>query len=229
MMTWLRGVLIATLCLLAGTAATVIVAGRDGGSAPVSSPVGSPVGAAQPDLNQLSEAMLIDESVVPELPGTSWGRMVAVPRGAEPQVSPAGCELFLSQGAASQKGLAMRSSRNASIGVAVSVTERRPDLAELVDRCRVFTYEGPNAHSVVTLGPLNVGELPDGAIATLMHCTTTKPGQTLAWDIALVAGFHRGVLVSAEYTPGPQGGPFDDRLAAGLVDVYRAQITGLDR
>ena len=62
-----------------------------------------------------------------------------------------------------------------------------------------------------------------------MHCRTTKPGQTLALDIALVAGFHRGVLVSAEYTPGPQGGPFDPRLAAGLVDVYRAQIAGLDR
>ena len=223
MMAWLRVVLIATLCVLAGTAAMVIVVGSP------EPRTAAPVGGAKPDLNQLSEAMLIDESVVPQLPGTSWGRMVAVPRGPEPQVSPAGCELFLSQGAASQKGLAMRSSKNAAIGVAVSVTEQRPDLAELVRQCRVFTFEGPTASSVVTLGPLDVRDLPDGAIATLMHCRTTKPGQTLAWDIALVAGFHRGVLVSAEYTPGPQGGPFDPRLAAGLVDVYRAQIAGLDR
>lgn len=227
MMMWLRLVLIATLCVLAGTATTVLVVGVEEPGRP--DPMAAPVTGAKPDLNQLSEAMLIDESVVPELPGTSWGRMVAVPRGAEPQVSPAGCELFLSQGAASQKGLAMRSSKNAAIGVAVSVTEHRPNLVELVDQCRTFTYEGPDARSVITLGPLNVGDLPDGAIATLMHCTTTKPGQTLAWDIALVAGFHRGVLVSAEYTPGPQGGPFDARLAAGLVDVYRAQIIGLDR
>ena len=226
MMTWLRLVLIATLCVLAGTAATVIAVGGDQPRTPA---VSSAANGAKPDLDQLSEAMLIDESVVPELPGTSWGRMVAVPRGAEPQVSPEGCELFLSQGAASQKGLAMRSSKNAAIGVAVSVTEHRPNLVDLVDHCRVFSYEAPNARSVVTLGPLNVGDLPDGAIATLMHCVTTKPGQTLTWDIALVAGFHRGVLVSAEYTPGPQGGPFDDRLAARLVDVYRAQITGLDR
>ena len=101
----------------------------------------------------------------------------------------------------------MRSSKNAAIGVAVSVTEQRPDLAELVRQCRVFTFEGPNASSVVTLGPLDVRDLPDGAIATLMHCRTTKPGQTLAWDIALVAGFHRGVLVSAGVHPGPAGRP----------------------
>ena len=161
MMAWLRVVLIATLCVLAGTAAVVIVVGSP------EPRTAEPVGGAKPDLNQLSEAMLIDESVVPQLPGTSWGRMVAVPRGPEPQVSPAGCELFLSQGAASQKGLAMRSSKNAAIGVAVSVTEQRPDLAELVRQCRVFTFEGPNASSVVTLGPLDVRDLPDGAIATL--------------------------------------------------------------
>ena len=59
----------------------------------------------------------------------------------------------------------MRSSKNAAIGVAVSVTEQRPDLAELVRQCRVFTFEGPNASSVVTLGPLDVRDLPDGAIS----------------------------------------------------------------
>ena len=219
----LRLALIATLCALAAAAAAVIVVG-------FATPAGSgPATTARPDVSFLNESILIDESAVPALAGTSWGRMVAVPRGAEPQVSPSGCELFLSQGAASQKGLAMRSSKNSSIGVAVAITDQRPNLVALLDHCRVFTFEGPGASSVVSLGPLTVTDLPEGAIATLMHCTTTKADRTLAWDIALIAGFHRGVLVSAEYTPGPEGGPFDARLAAGLVGVYRAQIAALDR
>lgn len=219
----LRLLLIATLCALAATATAVIVVG-------FAKPTGSgSATAAQPDVSVLTESMLIDESAVPALAGTSWGRMVAVPRGAEPQVSPQGCELFLSQGTASQKGLAIRSSRNASIGVALAITDQRPNLVALLEHCRDFTFEGPGASSIVSLGPLTVPDLPEGAIATLMHCTTTKPDRTLAWDIALIAGFHRGVLVSAEYTPGPEGGPFDARLAAGLVGVYRAQIAALDR
>lgn len=220
MTTRLRLALIASLCCLAGAAAALIVVGfAKPGSVTV----------AKPDLNYLSESMLIDESAVPALAGTTWGRMVAVPRGAEPQVSPTGCELFLSQGPAAQKGLAMRSSKNASIGVAMALTDRRPNLAALLERCKVFTFDGPSARSVVSLAPLTVADLPEGAIATLMHCKTIKADRTLAWDIALIAGFHRGVLVSAEYTPGPQGGPFDAHLASGLVGVYRAQIASLDR
>ena len=87
----------------------------------------------------------------------------------------------------------------AAIGVAVSVTEQRPDLAELVQRAASSVRGPTTASSVVTLGPLMSGDLPDGAIATLMHCRTTKPGRATAWDIALVAGFHRGVG-GAEYT-----------------------------
>lgn len=216
-----RLLLIATLCTLAAAAAAVIAVG-------FTKPAGSGTATtARPDLSVLNESMLIDESAVPTLAGTTWGRMVAVPRGAEPQVSPPGCELFLSQGTASQKGLAMRSSKNASIGVAVAITDERPNLAALLEHCRVFTFDGPGASSVVSLGPLDVTDLPEDAIATLMHCTTTKADRTLTWDIALIAGFHRGVLVSAEYTPGPEGGPFDAHLAAGLVGVYRAQLAGL--
>ena len=50
----------------------------------------------------------------------------------------------------------------------------------------------------------------------------------LAWDIALVVGYHRGVLVTAQYKPGPRGGAFDSRLASNLGEVYRAQIAKLD-
>jgi hypothetical protein len=50
----------------------------------------------------------------------------------------------------------------------------------------------------------------------------------LAWDIALIVGYHRGVLVTAQYTPGPQGGAFDGRLASSMDEVYRAQIAKLD-
>ena len=184
--------------------------------------------AAPAELRDLDEALLIDESVVPPLEGTTWGSMVAIPRGAEPQVSPAGCVLFLSQGPAAEKGLAMRSSKEASIGVSLSLGGPRPDLAALATDCRVFTFDGAGARSRVELETMPTAGLPDGAISTLMHCRTVKTGETLVWDIALIVGYHRGVLVSAQYTPGPRGGPFDDRLASSLADVYRAQIAKLD-
>ena len=185
-------------------------------------------GTSNTELHNLDEAMLIDESVVPPLEGTTWGSMVAVPRGAEPPVSPAECVLFLSQGPAAEKGLAMRSSKNASIGVTLSVGGPRPDLSALRDECGVFTFTGAGASSRVELEPMPVADLPDGTISTLMHCRTVKADQTLAWDIALIAGYHRGVLVTAEYTPGPQGGPFNSEVASGLGEVYRAQIAKLD-
>ena len=183
---------------------------------------------APSDLRDIDEAMLIDESAVPPLEGTTWGRMVAVPRGAEPPVSPADCVLFLSQGPAAEKGLAMRSSKNASIGVTLSVGGPRPDLPLLVEECKVFTFTGAGANSRVELAPMPVADLPDGVISTLMHCRTVKADQTLVWDIALIVGYHRGVLVTAEYTPGPQGGAFDSGLASRLGEVYQAQIRKLD-
>ena len=83
-------------------------------------------------------------------------------------------------------------------------------------------------NSRVELEPMPVADLPDGAISTLMHCRTVKTDQTLVWDIALIVGYHRGVLVTAQYTPGPQGGAFDNQLASSLGDVYRAQVQKLD-
>jgi len=184
--------------------------------------------AAPSELHDLDQAMLIDEGSVPPLAGTTWGSMVAVPRGAEPPVSPAACVLFLSQGPAAEKGLAMRSSKNASIGVTLSVGGPRPDLPALIDECKVFTFAGAGANSRVELAPMPVAGLPDGAISTLMHCRTDKADQTLVWDIALIVGYHRGVLVTAEYTPGPQGGAFDNKIASRLGEVYLAQTAKLN-
>jgi len=221
MKTRLRLTFVAALCCLAIAVGFLIVHGaRDRESQSTAGP--------RTELHNLDEAMLIDESVVPPLEGTTWGSMVAVPRGAEPPVSPAECVLFLSQGPAAEKGLAMRSSKNASIGVTLSVGGPRPDLSALRDECGVFTFTGAGASSRVELEPMPVADLPDGTISTLMHCRTVKTDQTLAWDIALIAGYHRGVLVTAEYTPGPQGGPFNSEVASGLGEVYRAQIVKLD-
>ncbi len=185
-------------------------------------------GSGQTELQNLDEEMLIGESVVPPLEGTTWGSMVAIPRGSQPAVSPADCVLFLSQGPAGEKGLAMRSSKNASIGVTLSVGGPSPDLPALREECGVFTFAGPGVNSRVELEPMPVADLPDGAISTLMHCRTVKSDQTLVWDIALIVGYHRGVLVTAQYTPGPQGGAFDNQLASSLGDVYRAQVQKLD-
>jgi len=216
-----RLVFVAALCCLVAIAGLLIANRSDDREA-------QPTVAAPSELHDLDEAMLIDESAVPPLEGTTWGRMVAVPRGAEPPVVPASCVLFLSQGTAAEKGLAMRSSKNASIGVTLSVGVPRPDLPALVDECKVFTFEGAGASSRVELAPMPVADLPDGAISTLMHCRTDKADQTLVWDIALIVGYHRGVLVTAEYTPGPQGGAFDSGLASRLGGVYQAQIRKLD-
>jgi len=216
-----RLVFVAALCCLVAIAGLLIANRSDDREA-------QPTVAAPSELHDLDEAMLIDESAVPPLEGTTWGRMVAVPRGAEPPVVPASCVLFLSQGTAAEKGLAMRSSKNASIGVTLSVGVPRPDLPALVDECKVFTFEGAGASSRVELAPMPVADLPDGAISTLMHCRTDKADQTLVWDIALIVGYHRSVLVTAEYTPGPQGGAFDSELASRLGEVYQAQIRKLD-
>ena len=51
----------------------------------------------QTELRNLDEQRLIGESDVPPLKGTTWGSMVAIPRGPQPSVSPAACVLFLSQ------------------------------------------------------------------------------------------------------------------------------------
>jgi len=216
-----RLVVVAVVCCLAAIAGLLLVKRSRDSEA-------QHAVAAPSELHDLDEAMLIDESAVPPLEGTTWGRMVAVPRGAEPPVSPAACVLFLSQGTAAEKGLAMRSSKNAAIGVTLSVGVPRPDLPSLVDECKVFTFAGAGANSRVELAAMPVADIPDQAISTLMHCRTVKADETLIWDIALIVGYHRGVLVTAEYTPGPQGGAFDSRLASRLAEVYQAQIHKLD-
>ena len=222
--TRLRLALIAALCCIA-VGVAFFVGSRHRGPPDTGAPNG---GSGQTELQNLDEEMLIGESVVPPLEGTTWGSMVAIPRGPQPSVSPAACVLFLSQGPAGEKGLAMRSSKNASIGVTLSVGGPSPDLPALREECGVFTFAGPGVNSRVELEPMPVADLPDGAISTLMHCRTVKTDQTLVWDIALIVGYHRGVLVTAQYTPGPQGGAFDGQLASSLGEVFRAQVQKLD-
>lgn len=183
---------------------------------------------AASDLHHLSESMLVDENAVPPLAGTSWGRMVAVPRGSAPPVKPPQCSLFLSQGHALQKAMAMRSSQGAAIGVELAIDDQRVDLATLRDDCAFFTLDSPGIRSSVRLERTCIAGVADGAISTLMHSQTTTGGTSVAWDIALVAGYHRDVLVTAEYTPGPGGGPFDDKLASTLPALFRAQVVRLD-
>ncbi len=180
------------------------------------------------DLPYLTESMLVDERVVPALNGTTWGRMVAVPRGAAPPVKPPECALFLSQGDALQKGLAMRSSQGAAIGVELAIDDHRVDLVKVRDDCASFSLDAPGIRSSVRVEPTCLAGLADGAISTLMHSETSTAGKSVSWDIAMVAGYHRGVLVTAEYTPGPRGGPFDSTLASKLPALFQAQLDRLD-
>jgi hypothetical protein len=205
-------------CLLIALAGGVIVIARpDPDSA-----------QTRPDLSNLDASMLINEDSVPAVADTSWGQMVAVPRGVAPPVSPAGCGLFLSQAPASQKGLAMRSSKGTAIGAELAITDEQHDLDALVRDCRTFSFDGGGTQARVELEALNIPDPPADTVGTLMRCQSVTAGKTLSWDIAMIAGYHRGVLVSVQYTPGPVGGPFDSELADTLPGIYRAQIAKLD-
>lgn len=203
-------------------AGCVVLAHLSRGGAPdVDPPTGT-------DLPFLSESMLVDENAVPPLDGTKWGRIVAVPQGSATPVNPPGCALFLSQGDASQKALAMRSSQGAAIGVELAISDQRVDLATLRDTCAYFTLNSPGIRSSVHLERTCIDGLADGAISTLMHSETTTRAETVTWDIAMITGYRRGVLVTAEYTPGPRGGTFDKNLASTLPALFQAQVDRID-
>ncbi|CAN5599445.1 hypothetical protein BH09ACT7_BH09ACT7_25990 [soil metagenome] len=155
-------VLSTAVCLLIALAGGVVILARPG----------PPIAPDPPDLSYLDESMLLDEGAVPAVPGTSWGAMVAVPRGVAPPVSPPGCGLFLSQAQASQKGLAMRSAKGTAIGVELAITEEAHDLDALVGECRSFTFDGGSTRSRVELGPLAVEGLPAHAVGT--SCTAGR-------------------------------------------------------
>ena len=70
--------------------------------------------------------------------------------------------------------------------------------------------------------------LADGAISTLLHSETATRGTSVAWEVAMISGYHRGVLVTAEYTPGPRGEQFDTELASKLPALFQALIDRLD-
>jgi hypothetical protein len=88
--------------------------------------------------------------------------------------------------------------------------------------------DSPGIRSSVHLERTSLAGVGDDTISTLMHSETTVHGESIAWEIAMVAGYRRGVLVTAEYTPGPRGGPFDTELASALPALYQAQVERLD-
>ncbi|TRW78550.1 hypothetical protein FK535_24625 [Mycolicibacterium sp. 018/SC-01/001] len=182
-----------------------------------------------PDLTYLTEAMLVDQSAVPSMTGTQWATIVASPQGGPAPVRPAECGVFLSQGDVTQKALGLRSMNGAAIGVELALTPTPVRIDGLADRCASFSLTTPALHSETRLAAPPFGDVPAGSVAVLMHTRTSTDTQSLAWDIAMIVGVHRGVLVTAEYTPGPRGGRFDPALAAALPDLYRAQVTRLDK
>lgn len=193
--------------------------------APVERAAGRPV---LPDLYYLTEKMAVDQGTVPALPGTQWGTIIASPQGGPAPVRPPECGVFLSEGEASQKVLALRSSNGAAIGVELALTPHPVDVEGLVDRCASFFLTTPALRSTTHLEAAPFGPIPPEAISVRIHTTTTTDRQSLAWDIAMIVGIHRGLLVTAEYTPGPHG-VFDPTLAAKLPPLYRAQVARLDK
>lgn len=182
-----------------------------------------------PDLYYLTENMPVDQSSVPALPGTQWGIIIASPQGGPAPVTPPECSLFLSQGDTTQKALALRSSNGAAIGVELAVTPHPVAVDGLVERCASFSVTTPALRSATRLEAADFGPTPPGTISVLMHTRATTDTQSFAWDIAMIVGTHRGLLVTAEYTPGPRNGVYDPGLASKLPALYRAQIARLDK
>lgn len=116
----------------------------------------------------------------------------------------------------------------AAIGVELAIIDPRPDLNALFDSCRTFSVDVEGGQSSVQLRPLDFDDLPNGAVGVLQHCATTRGGQTVEWDVATIFGYHRGVLVEAEYTPGPRGEAFDNALGSSIDEIFRQQLTRLD-
>ena len=181
-----------------------------------------------PEIHYLTENMLVDQNNVPELPGTQWATIVAAPQGGPAPVRPPECGLFQSQGEATQKALALRSSNGAAIGVELALTPHPVDVDGLVEKCASFSVATPALRSATRLEAAALGPIPPQTISVLMHTRTTTDTQSLTWDIAMVVGTHRGLLVTAEYTPGPHG-VFDPTLASKLPALYRSQVTRLDK
>lgn len=182
-----------------------------------------------PDLYALTEDMPVSQSAVPPLAGTQWATIIAVPQAEPAPVEPPECGLFLSQGDVSQKALAMRSSNGAAIGIELAVTPHPVDVDGLAEKCASFSVTTPTLRSSVRLQPALFGSIPPKSVSVLMHTRTTTQTQSLTWDIAMIVGTHRGLLVTAEYTPGPHGGVYDPALAAKLPALYRAQSARLDK
>jgi hypothetical protein len=182
-----------------------------------------------PDLTVLTEKMLVDQRTVPPMPGTRWGTIVAAPQGEAAPVRPFECGVFLSQGAVTQKALGLRSMNGAAIGVELALTPTPVVVDGLADRCASFSLTTPALQSQTRLDAPPFDDIPPRAVGVLMHTRTTTDTQSLAWDIAMIVGVHRGVLVTAEYTPGPRGGRFDPGLASSLPALYRAQVGRLDK
>lgn len=214
---------LAVLYVVMTVAALVVVSGLP---APAERGAGRPV---LPDLYALTEDMPVPQSTVPPLAGTQWGTIIAVPQGEPAPVEPRECSLFLSQGDVSQKALAMRSSNGAAIGIELAVTPHPVDVDGLAETCASFSLTTPTLRSSVRLEPARLGPIPPKSISVMMHTQTTTPTQSLTWDIAMIVGTHRGLLVTAEYTPGPHGGVYDPALAAKLPALYRAQLARLDK
>ncbi|KMO67494.1 hypothetical protein [Mycolicibacterium chlorophenolicum] len=181
-----------------------------------------------PDLYYLTEKMPVDQRTVPALPGARWGTIIGAPQGGPAPVTPPECGIFQSEGEATQKVLALRSANGAAIGVELALTPRPVDVAGLVEKCATFSMTTPALRSTTRLDAAQFGPIPPEAISVQMHTRTTTATQSLAWDIAMIVGTHRGILVTAEYTPGPHG-DFDPALAAKLPALYRAQLARLDK
>jgi hypothetical protein len=138
----------------------------------------------KPDVTQLTESMLVDQSSFPDIPGSKFVRAISGNR-VDVQISPAECSPLVVGYSTPQSGYA------GVVGVGgmdvhLTLTTDPPDIQTLLNNCGTVTGSGPTIPLVTWhIRPLHVAGIPSWAGAADMSGS------------AAVFGTYRGVFINS--------------------------------
>ncbi|MEZ0364284.1 hypothetical protein ACAG26_11355 [Mycobacterium sp. pUA109] len=138
----------------------------------------------KPDITQLTESMLVDQSSFPNIPGSKFVRSISG-NTVDVEVSPSECSPLVVGDSTPQSGYA------GVVGVGgmdvhLTVTSDPPDIRTLLDNCGTVSGSGPTVPLVTWhITPIDVAGVPSWAGAVDMSGNAT------------VFGTYRGVFVKS--------------------------------
>ena len=153
--------------------------------------------AGQPDIRQITEAMIVDRSSFPDHDGASWQRTVLspamLPKGSS---SPAECSAVLAGlPSSTQAGNARLSAQSDVIAVVtIELPQQKPDVRGVAHDCGRFQPFAGKAQTWTTHS-VNLAGLPPWAIALELDGDRGDGG-------LIAMGVYRGVFIHAEVLAG---------------------------